>query len=250
MFLAYEIIEVIQPASVRLKSKTGEQREFTDALKPIRQTALSSFSFVLDDLKRAGQVMQVLPVDNTVADLTVDTMTRLRKIAEYHTPVTNLLVALGDGNWKRPYNSQSMQLSTFDVGADGSVFLSHFLLDIVDRLIHELEQKAVTLVKKKSNVAVFMVNNVAYIDTNIRRSELAKIMTSSSQGKVEKWRKDAVKMYMDGWKECAAFLMDVTHTKTQQVGKQLSGKEKEGVKDKFKVCGYSLKKFPPTFKLK
>jgi len=235
LYLAYEIIECVQPTSARLKSKTGEQREFTDALKPIRQTAQSSFNFMLEDLKRAGQSMVVLPVDFTVAEINKDTMTRLQKLSEYQSSISSLLVALGDGNWRRPYDSLNLNLSSFDVGADGALLLSHFLLEMVDQLITELESKSHGLLKKKSNVAVFMTNNVSYIEATVRRSELSKTMTGTALGKVEKWRKDAVKLYMEAWKECAAFLMDVTYTKQQQGGKGLTGKEKEGVKDKFKV---------------
>lgn len=237
LFLSYEIIECVQPTSQRLKAKTGEAREFTDALKPIRLTAQGSFSFMIEDLKRQGAALFVLPMDNTVADLTKDTMLRMQNVAIYQTSIAGLLVSLGDGNWKRPYDPQNHNVGTFDVGADGALLLSHFLLEMVDQLISELEAKAVALIKKKSHIAVFMVNNVAFIESSIRRSDLSKIMTAASLAKVERWRKDAVKMYMEGWKECAAFLMDVTYTAKPQhsLGRGLSGKEKEGVKDKFKV---------------
>ena len=239
VFLAYEIIECVHPDSQRLKVKTGEAREFTEALKPIRLTAQSSFSHILEDLKRQGSALVVLPVDNTVADMTKDTMARMQNIAIYQNSITGLLVALGDGNWKRPFDPTAPGLSTFDVGADGSLLLSHFLLEVVDQLISELETKAFALIKKKSHMSVFMVNNVTFIETSIRRSDLSKIMTATSLAKVERWRKDAVKMYMEGWKECAAHLMDVTYTaKAQQhslSGKGLSSKERENVKEKFKV---------------
>lgn len=239
LFLAYEIIECVQPASMRLKAKTGEQREFTDALKPVRLAAQASFAFVLDDLKRQGQALVALPLDHGVADLARDCMARLRALADYQPSVAGLLVALGDGNWKRPHDALSAAApastpGSLDVGADGSLLLSHFLLDVVDQLISELDHKAQALLKKKSHVAVFMVNNVAYIEAAIRRSDLVKIMTAPALAKVERWRKDAVKLYMEAWKECAAFLMDVTYT-AKQAGKGLTGKEKEGVKDKFKV---------------
>ncbi|CCX30862.1 Cullin repeat-like-containing domain protein [Pyronema domesticum] len=240
MFLAYEVIECVQPTSQRLKDKTGEQREFTETLKPIRQTAQGSFAFVLEDLKRQGAAMMTLPVDYTVAEICKETMMRLQKISEYQASICGLLISLGDGNWKRAYDPSTLTLSNFDVGADGGLMLSHFLLDVVDQLITELEQKAQGLLKKKSNIAVFMVNNVAFIETSIRRSELYKIMTSTALSKVERWRKDAVKMYMEAWKECAAFLMDVTYTAKQAGQKPLSGKEKEGVKDKFKNFNVSF----------
>jgi exocyst complex protein 7 len=236
MYLAYEIIECVQVCSARLKAKTGEQREFTEALKPIRQTAQSSFNFMIEDLKRQGQMLVALPPDFTVAEITKETMTRLQTLAGYQNSVSSLLVALGDGNWKRPYDAAGANLSNLDVGADGGLLLSHFLLEVVDQLITEIEGKAHAILKKKGTIAVFMTNNVAYIEANIRRSDLGKIMTTSALAKIEKWRKDAVKLYMEAWKECAAYLMDVTYTKQQAQGaKPLSGKEKEGVKEKFKV---------------
>lgn len=237
MFLAYDILDCVGPVSTRLKGKVGELPGFSDALKPIRQTATSSFSFILDDLKRTAQNIQVLPMDLTVADITTQTMARLRRISQYRSTVASLLVSLGDGNWKRSYNPQAVQTS-FDVGADGNALLSHFILDVVDQLIHELEQRAATLIKKKSNIAVFMVNNVSYIETAIRRSDLSKILSRDALAKIDKWNKDAIKMYMEQWKECAAYLMDVTFTKSQVPGKSMSSKEKEGIKDKIKVRPY------------
>lgn len=234
-FLAYDVIENVQPASMRLKTKTGETREFSEALRPLRQTAVGSFSHFLEDLKKSGVGMVTLPVDNTVAELTIGVMARLRRMADYPNAVSSLLVSLGEGNWNRPYTATA---ASFDVGADGSGMLSTFCLDVVDQLIHELEQKARVVVKKTPTVAVFMINNVHYIESNIRKSDLTKIMSRESQQKVEKWRKDAVKMYLEQWKECAAFLMDVTYTKQHAGGKiTLTSKEKEGVKEKFKVSG-------------
>lgn len=237
-FLAYDVIENVQPASVRLKSKTGESREFAEALKPLRLTAQGSFSYFLEDVKKSGTGMVALPLDNTVAELTVNVMARLRRMADYPNAISSLLVSLGEGNWNRPYTAPTvLPPSSFDVGADGILMLSHFCLDVIDQLISELEQKARVMIKKTSTVAVFMVNNVHYIESNIRKSDLTNIMSRESQLKVEKWRKDAVKMYLEQWKECAAFLMDVTYTKQQAGGKvTLTSKEKEGVKEKFKVC--------------
>lgn len=232
-FLAYDVIENVQPASIRLKTKTGESREFSEALKPLRQTAQGSFSHFLDDIKKSGAGMVALPLDNTVADLTTSVMGRLRRMSDYPNAISSLLVSLGEGNWNRPYTAPSVM----DVGADGTVLLSQFCLDAIDQLIHELEQKARVMIKKTSTVAVFMVNNVHFIESSIRKSDLASIMSTQAQQKVEKWRKDAVKMYLEQWKECAAFLMDVTYTRQHSVGKPtLTSREKEGVKEKFKVC--------------
>ncbi|KAG0635936.1 Cullin repeat-like-containing domain protein [Tuber brumale] len=120
---------------------------------------------------------------------------------------------------------------SFNLEADGTLLLSNVCSNAIDQLIHELQQKAPVMIKKNSTVAVFMVGDVHFIETNIRASDLRKIMSNQAQAKVEKWRKDAVKMYMEQWKECATGLMDVTYTKEQGGGRlNLNSKEKEGVK--------------------
>ncbi|TGZ83401.1 hypothetical protein EX30DRAFT_354489 [Ascodesmis nigricans] len=229
MCLAYEIIECVTPASLRLKEKTNEPLDFADSLKPIRQTATSTFSFMFDDLKRSFANLVTLPQDCNVCEITIETMGRLQRLAEYMKSAASLLVSLGDGNWKRPYNPTAIP-TTYDVGADGSLLLNHFVVDMMEALINDLEAKANTILKKRSMIGVFMVNNVAFIESSATRSEISKIMTPTTMAKVEKFRKDVVKMYMEQWKECAAFLMDVTYTRDGKI----PGKAKDGAKEKFK----------------
>ncbi|KAG0635937.1 Cullin repeat-like-containing domain protein [Tuber brumale] len=69
-FLAFDVIENIQPASVRLKTKTGKQGGFAEALRPLRTTAQSSFSYFVEDVKKTGQGLIALSLDNTVAEMT------------------------------------------------------------------------------------------------------------------------------------------------------------------------------------
>ncbi|KAG0639561.1 Cullin repeat-like-containing domain protein, partial [Tuber brumale] len=211
-FLAFDVIGNVQPASVRLKTKTCKQGGFAEALKPLRATAQSSFSYFLEDVKKTGQGLIALHLDNTVAEMTEP-----------------------DGNWNRPYTAPVLMPPSFDLGADGTLLLSNLCSNAIDQLIHELEQKARVMIKKNSTVAVFMANNVHFIESNIRTRDFRKIMSNQARAKVNKWRKDAVKMYMEKWKERAAFLIDVTYTKHQGGGRlNLNSKKKEGVKEKFK----------------
>lgn len=234
LFLAFDVIECVSPSIQRVKMATGEGGELTEALRPIRETATGAFSFIIEDIKRQGAAIVVLPMDYTVAEITTETMSRLQRMASYPSSISGLLVSLGEGNWKRPYNPGAPP-TAFDVGADGTRMHSNFCLDVIDALITELEGKAHALIRKKAAVAVLMVNNVAFVESTIRRSELQKVMGETARTRVERWRKDAVKSYIDGWKECAAFLMDVTYTKQSSKHQGLSGKEKDGVKEKFKV---------------
>lgn len=178
-------------------------------------------------------------------------MSRMRRIVDYKVTVMNLLIALGDKNWNRP-DSASLPSNAaptlFDVSADGNQLLSNYLTDVIETLIYQLEGRARMLIKKNATIAVFMINNIAYIESVVRKSELWAVMNSAGNStngakKIESLRKKFVEMYLEGWKECAAFLMDVTYIKAGSK-MSLSTKDKEAVKEKFKVsiiCVCSLR---------
>ena len=169
-------------------------------------------------------------------------MSRLRRVTDYKITVTSLLIALGDKNWNRPDSASLPSNSApmlFDVSADGNQLLSNYLTDVIETLISQLEGRARLLIKKSATIAVFMINNIAYIESGVRKSELWGVMSSSSSPangakRIEFHRKRFVEMYLEGWKECAAYLMDVTYIKGGNK-MSLGSKDKEAVKEKFKV---------------
>jgi len=166
----------------------------------------------------------------------------MRRLTDYKITVTNLLIALGDKNWNRPDSASlpsNLAPTLFDVSADGNQLLSNYLTDVIETLISQLEGRATMLIKKNATIAVFMINNIAYIESVVRKSELCSVMnsaggTTNGVKKIESLKKRFVEMYLVGWKECAAYLMDVTYIKAGgKVG--LGTREKEAVKEKFKV---------------
>ncbi|KAF3904913.1 hypothetical protein ABW20_dc0108474 [Dactylellina cionopaga] len=242
-FLAYDVIECITAIATRLGTKTGEKTEFVEALKPIRQTASASFYELLEDLKRKGAILPSVPVDGTVCEFTQLTMTRLRRLTDYQPAVAGLLISLGDKNWGTPYTpSLSANQQSFDVGADGNMFLANYCVESIDQLLEVLETKGKLYIKKQQPVAVFMVNNVAYVETSIQRGGLVSVLSlAGGMTKVEKWRKRAVEDYMISWKEAAGYLLDMTYTSKAAIQVSASGskpsltsKDKEAVKEKFK----------------
>lgn len=68
-FLAYDVIECVTDVAKRLGNKTGEKSDFAESSKPIRQTALSSFYELMEDVKRRGLNLAVLPPDLGVCEL-------------------------------------------------------------------------------------------------------------------------------------------------------------------------------------
>lgn len=247
-FLAYEIIELISELSIRLEQETGElKRPMADSLKPIRETAKSSLSKLLDDTRSRTQTLPSLPIDGGSIPITVEVMTRLQTMTAYLSPLSSIMTSLGDGGWSSSASASSSSLKSFDVGADGRELFAHYALDTMDVLLSNLESKARTLLKGKSLQGIFIANNVAIIDRMIGQSELQPLL-ASARPKIDSWKRKANAMYLDAWKEPSAHLLDVQYTNrggrptsggvggadSAAVIKALSSRDKESIKEKFR----------------
>ena len=255
-FLAYEIIEIITGLSFRLDQKTKQLKlPLADALKPIRETAKASLSELIEDVRRRVANMQTLPIDGSAVPLTSEVMNRLQNMTLYPHSLASIMASLGDGNWNRGAAGNANPPTNLDVGADGNQLLSNYALDTVEALLLSLEGKARVLVKSKSLLGVFLANNVALIDRMIRSSDLCDVLkVGIALGRIEQWRKKGTSAYLDSWRETCAFLMDVQYTNrgarppsgnnglidSAVVVKGLSSKDKDTIKDKFKLFNASF----------
>ncbi|MCJ1466479.1 exocyst complex component exo70 [Pseudocyphellaria aurata] len=261
-FLAYEMIDIISQVSFRLDSHTGELKSaFADALKPIRETAKSSIPELIEDIRRRIQSMVTLPLDGASIPYTTEIMNRLQTIICYPKSLASVLASLGDGNWTSASagthgSSTSIPtLKSFDVGADGSQLLAHYILDTMETLLSTLEGKARTLIKSKSLLGVFMANNVAVMDRMIRSSDLSDVLSSAgAPAKIDSWRKKGTSAYLDSWREPCSALLDVQYTNrggrppsgsngvidSAAVIKGLGSKDKDTIKEKFKSFNTSF----------
>jgi exocyst complex protein 7 len=249
-FLAYEIIEVVSTTALDVESKTGHLKvEIADALKPIRETAKSSLSSLLTDIRNRVQQMQ-LSADGTAVPLTSEVMTRLQTMADFLVPLSSILTSLGKGGWSAPGPASSSSsiptLKSFDVGADGRKLFADYAADTIHTLLSNLEIRSQALQKGKGVQGVFLANNVAIIERMIRSSELAPLL-EPAQSKIEAWRVKATKHYMTTWNDVSGYLLDVQYTnrgpRPPSTGasvdstafvKALSSKEKDTMKEKFR----------------
>lgn len=261
-FLAYEMIEIIFQLSFRLDSKTGELKSaFADILKPIRETARLSIPEMIDEIRRRIQSMTTLPMDGASLTYTMEIMNRLQTMALYPQSLASILASLGDGNWTSGSSGVTgsttslPSLKSFDVGADGSQLLAHYILDTMETLLTSLEAKARMLIKSKSLLGVFMANNVALIDRIIRSSDLSTILSSGgAPAKIDSWRKKGTSAYLDSWREPCSALLDVQYTNrggrppsgsngvidSAAVIKGLGSKDRDTIKEKFKSFNTSF----------
>lgn len=262
-FLAYEIVEIVTNVGYRIDQLSGQLKlPFADALKPVRETAKSSLAELIEDVRRRVSSMQVLPQDGSAIPFTSEIMTRLQTMTLYPQSLASVTTSLGDGNWHSATRTNSTSsaslpsLKSFDVGADSSQILAHYMIDTLETLLASLDAKARVLLKSKSVSGVFVANNVAVIDRMIRSSDISTIFASSSTAstKIDSWRKKGTSAYLESWREPCSALMDVQYISrgprppsgsnglidSAAVIKQMGSKDKDSIKEKFKSFNTSF----------
>ncbi|GJN67222.1 exocyst complex protein exo70 [Purpureocillium lilacinum] len=249
-YLAYEVTEILSAMSGNLDARTGELKSALAAvLKPIRETAKSSLSELLEETKRKVGSLQGLPSDGAPTPMVSETMQRLQAMVEFLRPISGIMISLGDGGWKANTAPSGRSadaipsLASFDIGADGKDLFSRYCLDTIDALLTALDQKARAVLRAKSLIGVFIANNVAIIQRAIRDSDLHALLESRLD-LLDQWRKRATASYTDICKDLSVYLFDTIHTNRTQrptsgqadsasVVKGLSSKDKDKIKEKF-----------------
>ena len=252
-FLAFEIIEIVTAMSYRIDSKTAELKSLLiEALRPVRDTAKSSLSELIEETKRkAGSAS--LPMDGGSISLVAEVLSSLAVLTGYSGPLASILTSVGDGNWRS--KSSTAGAAPLDVGPDSGTLLSHFILDMLEALMTSLEARGRVFHRSKAALGVFLSNVFCVVDRSIRQSpELARYLGApDSIARIDTFRKRATSTYLDAWKETSQFLLDVQYTSrsgarpnsggvpdSSAIVKSLSSKDRDQIKDKFKSFNASF----------
>lgn len=261
-FLAYEILDLITPLGYRIDSRTGQLRsQFSEALRPLRDTARSSLNEILAQTKKQAESTATLPSDGNIVPLVSQTATRLQNLANFERPLLVILSAMGEGSWRSApaMNSQSTLNLELTPSTENPTLLSHYLLDIVEALFATLSTRAQTLHRTKGLQGIFLLNTVAVITRAINSSpDLARYLGISPHStKLDAYRKTASSLYLTAWREPSAHLLDTIHTSgssassrpmssaagaidSTQIIKSLGSKDKDKIKEKFKLFNTSF----------
>ncbi|OXV05762.1 hypothetical protein Egran_06469 [Elaphomyces granulatus] len=247
-FLAFEIIQIVTEMSYRIDSKTGELKNlFIEALRPVRETAKSSLSELLEETRRKAATIALLPPDGGSVPLVNEVMSSLATLTGYSGPLASILTSLGDGNWRSTANASTA--TPLDVNPDSSTLLSHFIHDMIESLITSLDARGRAFHRSKATLGVFISNLVCIVDRSIRQSsELSPYLSSpSSISRIETFRKRGTSVYLDAWRETSQHLLDVQYTSrgsgrppsggpvdSAAIIKSLSSRDKDTIKEKFK----------------
>lgn len=251
-FLAFEIIDIATAMSYRIDSKAAEIKSLLiEALRPVRETAKSSLSELLEETKRKASSTP-LPPDGGSVPLVEEVMSSLATLTGYSGPLASILTSLGDGNWRTKSNTAGS--APLDVGPESGTLLSHFILDMIEALMTSLEARGRAFHRSKAALGVFLSNIFCVVDRSIRHNpELARYLGSpDSIARIDTFRKRATSTYLDAWKETSQYLLDVQYTSrgaqrnssgnvdSSAIVKSLSSKDKDAIKDKFKSFNASF----------
>lgn len=251
-FLAYEILEIVSATARRLDLMTSDlKKAVLETLQPIHEIAKSSLSRMLDDTKQKVQALISLPLDGSSVGVIGDTITRLQNLSQYLSPVTTIMSTVGDGNWaSSPATSASLSIRSFDTAlsaSEGNQLFAHYASDMLEVLVTQLDGRARLLLKNGGIQNVFMCNNVTAIENQLKSSEIDNLIPAI-QPRIDMWRSKYVKMYLTSWNAATGQLLDVQYTNrasgrptsggapdSASVVKGLNSKEREIIKEKFKV---------------
>ena len=254
-FLAYEILQLITPLSYRIESHTGALRSsFSDALRPIRDTARSSLPDLLTQTRSQAEAIQNLPSDGNTVPLASSTATRLQILATFDRPLLTLLSSHGDGGWKTsaPAAASASSLNLeLTPSAENPTLLSHYMLDLMSTLFEALNARANTLHRTKPLQGIFMLNTVALLSRAVNSSAdlMRYIGISPHNQRLDTYRKTASSLYLSAWKEPSSHLFDTITTGSKtgprpvsgqaidstSIIKSLNSKDKDKIKEKFKM---------------
>jgi len=263
-FLAYEIIDLLSPLSYRLRSRTGDavHGQILDALRPIRETARISLSELLTQTKSLAEQTTTLPNDGNTIPLVSATASRLQTLASFDSSLLPVLTSIGDGNWRGAPTSQSLNapsVNTLELtpSTENPTLLSHYLLDLLTTLLDALNARSQSIHRTKPLQGIFQLNTIALLSRSISTSpDLSRYLgVTPHSSSLDSYRKAASSLYLSAWREPAAHLLDTITTASTSgkarptsgqaldstaIIKSLSSKDKDKIKEKFRLFNYSF----------
>ncbi|ORY86853.1 Cullin repeat-like-containing domain protein [Protomyces lactucae-debilis] len=212
-------------------------RDLHATVTSIATVSAGAFHEMAEDMKRKMGAVLALPIDGGVLDHTKELCSRLRKCCEYPEIVADLLSALGEGGWRRPVTGP-VKLPHTETPAAG-LLLDNFACECIDANLQILEAKARNLLKRPNQMAIFMLNNVAYVSSTIKRSEMHRYIGKRTLAKLDETHKRIFKVYREACDLPARQLMDTTTmlrpADNKSKGSSMTSKDREAVKERFRL---------------
>lgn len=188
---------------------------------------------ILKSIETTVQAVAKLP-DNGVANITIETMSRLSKLANSRPGVVEVLRTATYGSWMpspKPAWATALPPITETISNPYEMLCAYFS-DALDDLLLNLEFKSKALGRKNGQTGLFLLTNIAFAESYAKK-ELAAIMGDTGRDRLDRLRRRFINLFLEDWRNLASILMDVTVVKPGS--KQLSSKDRDAIKEKFRT---------------
>lgn len=237
-FLAFEIVDLATPlaSTDRIDRGTGFIRsQISDALRPIIDTARTSLTEI--PLRTRAQIneTQSLPPDGSTTPLIQAVANILVQLAQYERPLAPLLASSAPDQ-------------------DPTSGLRAYVTNYLEAVLSTLSSRSATLLRRPAQ-SIFLLNTIAVLTRTLTNTPT--LSSPSTSTLLESHRKQAVSAYMTLWREPSAHLLDTITTTSSSSSRPLSGptntaldsaailkslssKDKDRIKDKFRLFNASF----------
>ncbi|EMR08839.1 hypothetical protein PNEG_02626 [Pneumocystis murina B123] len=236
--LSYEIIEEISKIMRFIDSYGNEGpviNELNKSMKMMENTGIYSLSDIIERIRKRISSISSMPTDGNVSEITIESISRLLYINDYEETVTYLIMSMKNEEWNSFLFTDNKK--TFNSNTDKKIVYRNFFSEVVDILYSQIEQKARILLKKNSHLSLFLLNNLSYIEKNIKNTNLSSAISLNIFEKIAKIKNRYIDEYLETWKGCAENLLDVTYVRggiANSIKLTLGSKERDAIKEKFK----------------
>lgn len=247
-FYVFDVLECIHVTSGNILLSTDTSVfNFDEPYKDLKRTAQESFEELLKHTEMSVQALSSLPADFAVLDTTKDFTSRLLRFGDYDTILASILTPIGPpSKWQLRLNYSTVFQTGNTVNTKssyhGTEILSIFMADCIDTLIVNIEIKAKSLTKKSPPVGLQVITNLMFVERMVKRDPIISSILGGFGGleRLEKLKKRAMNIFLEGWKTCAAHLMDATVVRNNSTTSRgnMSSKDREAIKEKFRVCSF------------
>ncbi|CCE64604.1 hypothetical protein TPHA_0I00980 [Tetrapisispora phaffii CBS 4417] len=260
---SFEMIDSINEVERALRSNVLHDYEpLGECLKKISKITQSLFKNVVVRIETKADQMSIIPADNGVTEVTVDTMSRLRRFSEYKSGCLSAISHIDRQSWLP--SDFSAKESTYSNKVDLSkplVLLSCFLSDCIDLLCVSLERRVHKIISpsvgsqvsnsnsskttQKPRIGFFIIMNLSLVEQIIEKSELSSMLGTEGSARLEKLKKRYINYLVSDWKDLAANLLDQVFV--DNTGK-VASKDKDQLKEKFRKFNEGFEELVTKYK--
>ncbi|CAH2351701.1 exocyst complex protein Exo70p [[Candida] railenensis] len=260
---------------------TTNFKQFLGSYFNLKKLCQTIFFDLLKFIESKITALEKLPNDNGVSEVTVDLMSRIRKVSDFRESCLEIVSTMKLGSWmmQTPKPKSMSVFSSVLPNAevqdehDASFLLSSYFSDCIDSILINLEiitKSGELRIAKKSVQGYFLITNLTLVEQIINRSsELYKSLGSIGLERLSKLKKRFLVLFLDDWNYASYIIIrdmttiTATHAATTSTNSSgnavaaaaapsssgsLNNKEKEQIKELFKTFNESFEDAVSNYK--